>query len=342
MFKNMPAVRLGVFVVLGLALIVIAIFMIGQKNSLFSSTFNVKAYFNDVQGIQSGATVRLSGINVGSVSKISIVNDASGRVEVSMNLQTDIQRFIRTDTKASIETEGLVGNKVIVLKIGSSSAEQVKDGGYIQSEEPLGFSAIIAETQGIMQYTKSMTKDLADIVGRVNNGEGTIGKVLKDDELYNNAANLTREADLSLKSITDEIKRVVGVFDTLGVGVKNVVRNVNSTVSNIDTIIINVNEGRGVLGALLTSGKYDSTIATVITNVEKTSDDARISASRLAENMEALKHNWLFKSYFENRGYWDAATYEDDINAKLKDLDQKMKLINEQIETLRKLQENAK
>ena len=72
------------------------------------------------------------------------------------------------------------------------------------------------------------------------------------------------------------------------------------------------------------------------------SEDARLSASRLAENMEALKHNWLFKSYFENRGYWDEAQYEDDINSKLKDLDQKMKIINDQIETLRKLQDNTK
>jgi phospholipid/cholesterol/gamma-HCH transport system substrate-binding protein len=342
MIKNMSAVRLGAFVVLGLALLVIAIFMLGQKNSLFSSTFNVKAYFNDVQGIQSGATVRLSGINVGSVNKIAIVNDASGRVEVSMNLQTDIQRFIRTDTKATIETEGLVGNKVIVLKIGTSSAEQVRDGGYIQSEEPIGFSAIIAETEGTMQYTKAMTRDLADILGRVNSGEGSIGKLLKDEDLYNNAVSLTRRADQSLKSITDELTGVVGVFDTLGQGVKNVVTNVNSVVSNVDTIIINVNKGRGVLGTLLTNDKYDTTISNIITNVEKMSEDARISASRLAENMEALKHNWLFKSYFENRGYWDAAQYEDDINSKLKDLDQKMKIINDQIETLRKLQDNTK
>ena len=342
MFKNMPSVRLGVFVVFGLALLVIAIFLLGQKNSLFSSTFSVKAYFKDVQGIKNGATVRLSGIDVGSVNKINIVNDTSGRVEVFMNLQTDIQRFIRTDTKATIETEGLVGNKVVVLKIGTSSAEPVRDGGFIQSEEPLGFSAIIAQTEGTMQYTKSMTKDLSEIVGRVNKGEGTIGKLLKDEELYNNAASLTKKADQSLKSITDELTGIVGVFDTLGQGVKNVVSNVNSVVSNVDTIIINVNQGRGVLGALLTSGKYDSTIAAVITNVEKMSEDARISASRLAENMEALKHNWLFKNYFENRGYWDEAKYQDDINTKLLDLDQKMKIIDDKIETLKKLQENTK
>jgi phospholipid/cholesterol/gamma-HCH transport system substrate-binding protein len=342
MIKNMSSVRLGFFIVLGLTLLAVAVFLLGQKNSLFSSTYSVKAYFKDVQGLKNGATVRLSGIDVGSVKQIVIVNDTSGRVEVSMNLQTDIQRFIRTDTKATIETEGLVGNKVVVLKIGSSSSEPIRDGGYIQSEEPVGFSAIIAQTEGTMQYTKSMTKDLSEIVSRVNKGEGTIGKLLNDEELYNNAASLTRSADQSLKNITNELTRVAGVFDSLGVGVKVVVRNVNNVVSNVDTIISNVNHGRGVLGTLLTSGKYDSTIASVINNIEKTSEEAEISASRLAENMEALKHNWLFKSYFENRGYWDNTKYEDNINSKLRDLDQKIKTINERIETLKKLQENAK
>jgi phospholipid/cholesterol/gamma-HCH transport system substrate-binding protein len=342
MFKNMSSVRLGVFVVLGLALLVVAIFLLGQKNSLFSSTFNVKAYFRDVQGLKNGATVRLSGIDIGSVNKITIVNDTSGRVEVSMNLQTDIQRFIRTDTKATIETEGLVGNKVVVLKIGSSSAEPIGDGGYIQAEEPQGFSAIIAQTEGTMQYMKTMTKDLSEIIDRINNGEGTIGKLINDDGLYKNAEDLTKQADQSLKSISDQLTRTVGVFDTLGSGVKTVVHNVDNVVSSIDTIISNVNQGRGVLGALLVSGKYDSTIASVITNVEKTSEDARLSASRLAENMEALKHNWLFKSYFENRGYWDEAKYEDDINAKLKNLSDIMKTIDAKIETLKKLEQNTK
>ena len=342
MFKKMSAIRLGAFIFLGIVLLVVAIFLVGQKNALFSSTFNVKAYFKDVQGLRSGATVRLSGIDVGNVKSVLIVNDTTGRVEVSMNLQTDIQRFIRTDTKATIETEGLVGNKVVVLKIGSSAAEPVSDGGYIQSEEPLGFSAIIAQTEGVIQYTKVMTKDLSEIVGKVNRGEGSIGKLLNDETLYNNASNLTKQADQSLKNITDELGRIIGVFDTLGIGVGSVVKNVNSVVSNVDTIIVNVNRGRGVLGSLIVSGKYDTTVSSILSNIQKTSEDTKISASRLAENMEALKHNWLFKSYFENRGYWDKVEYEDNISSKLQELDKKIKILNQQIDTLQKLKSDTK
>jgi phospholipid/cholesterol/gamma-HCH transport system substrate-binding protein len=84
--------------------------------------------------------------------------------------------------------------------------------------------------------------------------------------------------------------------------------------------------------------KFDSTFNNTLSNIEKTSSDARLSASRLAENMEALKHNWLFKSYFENRGYWDKAGYEDEISSKIKELDARIKMLDERIKTIKQLE----
>ena len=342
MSKKMPALRLGLFVFLGMVLIVVAVFLIGQKESLFTSTFQVKAYFHDIQGLRSGASVRLSGIDVGSVSDVHIVNDTTGRVEVTLNLSSDIQRFIRTDTKATIETEGLVGNKVVVLKIGSTAAEPVHQGGVIKTEEPIGFSAIVAQTEGIMNYTREMTKNLSEIVARVNHGEGTIGKLLNDEQLYDNATQLTKRADESLTSITKELNRVTGLFDTLGVGVKDVVNNVNKVVTDADTIIYGLSQGKGVLGGLIVQNSpYDSIMTSTLENVKKTAADARLASSRLAENMEALKHNWLFKGYFENRGYWDKAEYEDEISSRMKILDAKIKMLNERILKLQKLEKKT-
>lgn len=343
MAKKTSTVKLGIFIFLGVAILVIAIFMLGGKEQLFSSTFNVKAYFRTVQGLKSGATVRLSGIDVGTVKNISIVGDTTGRVEVTMSIKDDVARFIRTDTRATIETEGLVGNKVVVLEIGSASAEQVKEGGTIRTKEPMSFSAVIEETQGVMQYTKQMTIDLSEIISRVNRGEGSIGKLLVDDELYTDATNLTKQADKSLQSITGEFDKVTELFNNLGEGVKNVVTNVDSTVADLDSILTGVKEGRGLLGEMLVKGsKFDSTFRETLTNIEKTTVDARLAASRLAENMEALKHNWLFKSYFEERGYWDKAEYEDETSAKLKELDEKIRLINSRIEELKALENNTK
>ena len=339
MSKNAAPVRLGIFIFLGFLLFAIGIFMIGKRGAIFGSSFKVKANFSNVQGLRNGALVRLNGIDVGSVTSIKIVPDTTGRVEVTMNLSEDIKRFIRTDTKATIETEGLVGNKVVVLEPGSSSTDMVSDGGYIQTMEQPSFSALLNETQGVVQYTKEMTKSLAEITEKVNKGEGSIGKLLNDNKLYNNAADLTLQASTSLKGITKELEKVTGLFDKLGVGIEKVVNNVNSTTGKLDSIMAGVQQGKGILGQVLVNGsKYDSIFAVTMQNINTTSEAARLAASRMAENMEALKHNWLFKGYFENRGYWDKAEYEDEINKNLKDLDEKMKLINERIDELKKLQ----
>jgi phospholipid/cholesterol/gamma-HCH transport system substrate-binding protein len=339
MAKNISTLRIGIFITLGLAILIISIFMIGDKSALFSSTFTVQAYFNDIQGLKSGATVRLSGIDVGTVESVEITGDTTGRVRVGMKIREEVRRFIRTDTQASIETEGLVGNKVVMLTVGTQAADDIKDGGTIQAKEPLGFAAIIEETQGIMEYTKEMTKDLSEIVARVNRGEGSIGKFLTDDELYESATQLTRSADKSLQSITSEIDELTALFNNLGSGVEGVLVNVDNAVKDIDSLIVGIKEGKGLLGALMVDGSaLDTSINNVIRNIELTSGDARVAASRMAENMEALKHNWLFKSYFENRGYWDKAEYEDVIDSKMRELNERMKQLDDRIETLKSLE----
>ena len=126
--NKMSTVRLGIFIFLGTVILVIGVFLLGNKESMFKSTFTVKTYFNNVEGLRTGAPVRLSGIDVGSIKDIQIVGDTSGKVEVTLRLVHEIQQFVRTDTKASIETEGLVGNKILILHIGSSSAAQVQEG----------------------------------------------------------------------------------------------------------------------------------------------------------------------------------------------------------------------
>ncbi len=342
MLKDLSGAKLGIFIFIGSTLLVIGIFVLGNKEALFSPTFSVHAYFNNIEGLRNGASVRLGGIDVGSVKNIEIVRDTTGRVEVSIRLLKEIQRFIRKDTRASIETEGLVGNKVVILTMGSSTADPIEDGGTILAKEPVGFAAVVEETQGIMSYTKEMTKNMSEIVEKINKGEGTIGKILTDEKLYNQATELTKRADQSLSSVITELEKVSQIFKGLGSGVSEVITNVNKAVTQVDTIIQGVNEGRGMLGQVLVEGsRYDSMFTSTMSEIQKTSADASLAASRLAENMEALKHNWLFKSYFEDRGYWDKAEYQDQINSSLRELDEKIKLIDQKIETLKKLEEKT-
>ena len=341
MFKNLANAKLGIFIFLGSVLLVVLIFLLGNKDQLFSSTFTVKAYFKNTEGLRNGASVRFGGIDVGAVKNISIVGDTSGRVEVSMRIKDNVKHFIKKDSEASIETEGLVGNKVVMVSMGSEQSEEIADGGTILSKEPLSFADIIAETQGIMAYTKEMTKNLAEILYKVNKGQGTIGKIINDNRLYDAAANLTESADKSMTSLTGDMKEVIGLFDELGKGVQNVVTNVNSIVTRIDTVLQGVSEGKGILGSLVSNkGEEAKSFNQILDNLIVVSEDAKVSASRLAENMEALKHNWLFKSYFEERGYWDKAEYDKALDTKIIELNEKIKLLDDKINQLKSLEGN--
>ncbi len=343
MFKHLSGAKLGVFIFLGSALLILGIFVLGNKEALFKSTFTVKAYFQNVEGLRNGAPVRLSGVDVGAVKSIKIIGEKASIIEVTLRLLDEVKRFIRKDTEAGIETEGLVGYKFISLDIKDSEAEHVEDGGTILVKEPVSFADVIEETQGIMAYTKEMTKNLSEIVAKINAGEGTIGRLLNDEELYYATTEITKSAGASLDSITYDLRFVVGIFKEMGGGLNDIVAKVNNTVAGVDTLIANVKQGKGVIGSLLAEGNpEDTTLTSIIMNIRQITDEAKIATFKLNENMEALKHNWLFKSYFEERGYWDAGEYEKEVDQKTEELNEKIKLLEEKINELKSLEANVK
>lgn len=336
---GLSGAKLGIFIFIGSTLLVLGIFMLGNKEALFKPTFIVKAYFRNIEGLRNGAPVKLSGIDAGAVQNIKVVGDTVSSIEVTMRLLKEIGHFIRVDTQAEIQTEGLVGNKYVSLRIGDSKSELVKDGGVIRAKEPVSFADIIEETQGIMGYTREMTKDLSEIINRINAGEGTVGKIFTDDALYYAATDLTKSADKSLNSITAELNIITEQYKSLGVSVASAVDNINRVVVGVDTLLYNTAKGRGVLGSLLVEGtSADSSFQSLVVNLKEISEESKIAATRLSENMEALKYNWLFKSYFEQRGYWDAAEYEKEIDRKTKELDEKIELLNRKIDELKSLE----
>ncbi len=339
MKAGLSGAKLGIFIFIGSTLLVIGIFMLGNKEALFKPTFTVKAYFHNVEGLRSGSPVKLSGIDAGAVQDIKVVGDTVSLIEVKMRLLEEISHFIRVDTQAEIQTEGLVGNKFVSLKIGDTNSELVSDGGVIQATEPVSFADIIQETQGIMGYTKEMTRDLADIINRINRGEGTIGKIFTDDALYYAATDLTKSADKSLTSITAELRIITDQYKSLGTSVKSAVDNINRLLIAADSLMNNTVQGKGVLGSLLVQGtSADSNFQSLLLNLREISEESKSAATSLSENMEALKHNWLFKSYFEERGYWDASKYEEEIDQKTKELDEKIDLLNRKIDELKSLE----
>lgn len=336
-------IRLGIFILIGSILFLVAVFLLGNKQSLFASTFEVKAYFSTIEGLRKGAAVRLSGIEVGNVSELRIMKDSMARVEVTLRLVSDIKSFIKEDMRASVETEGLVGNKIIVLHVGSNASKQVESGGTIMAEDPLNFGALVEEAKGTLEYTKDMARNLAEIVGKVNNGSGSIGKLVNNDDLYNNTNRLIVTADRSLGSISYKLDTLANVVNTLGADVQSVVRNVDHSVKGIDDLIKNVQNGQGVLGKMLSDkSPLDSSLASVFANLIKITEETKLGTERFSENMEALKYNWLFKSYFEQRGMYDKPGYEMKLDKFLEDINTRIKILDDRIKKLNSLMNDKK
>jgi len=338
MFKQLEGARLGIFIFFGTVLLVISIFLLGNKEKLFTSTIQIKAYFNQVEGLKPGAPVRLSGYDIGSVSSISFASDQSARVEVKMRIDNTLKHFIRLNSEAAIETEGLVGKKIVTISAGSDQAPEITEDGTIRSKNPVNVSAIIEETQGLMGNIKNLSKDFSEIFAKINQGQGTLGKLVNNDELYRSTVAITQSADKSMTSITTRLNEISDIIVNMSGNMKSIIGNVDSATADVRHLLTHVDRGEGALGALIADKKVADSVKTIIRNFAKTSDDVRIAASGLAENMEALKHNWLFKGYFEERGYWNHSEYEKAIDLQLTELKKQQEIIDQKTKELKELE----
>ncbi len=221
------AFRLGLFIVAGLAVLVIGVFLIGSRQSMFQSTYQVRADFQNVAGLNDGADVRVGGLHQGNVQHIQLPNRPDGQVTVTMNLLTATRDVLKKDSVAAIKSEGLIGDKYVEITFGSDNAASLKNGDTIASEAPIDMS------------------------------------------------NLVKKADQLL--------------DTA----KGAVTDLDGTASNLKSISAKINNGQGTVGALIN----DKTIY----------QKANAGATALNEDMEALKHNFLLRGFFKNRGYEDAS-----------------------------------
>ncbi len=338
MLKQLEGARLGIFIFLGTVLMVLAIFLLGSKEKLFTSTIEIKAYFDQIEGLKSGAPVRLSGYDIGSVSSVSFANDASAKVEVRMRIVNELKHLIKFDSEASIATERIGGQKIVAITPGSSDAAEVANGGVIKSKTPMNIAKIIEETESVMGYMKDLTKDFSEIFAKVNQGKGSIGKFVNDEQLYKSAVNVTQSADKSMNTITKRLDEISDIIVNTSGSLKSIVGNVDVTINDLRNILSNVKNGEGVLGKLISDKKMADSISSVIHNLVKTSDQTRIATSSLAENMEALKHNWLFKSYFEERGYWSQSEYEKAIDLQLGELKKQQEIVDQKMKELKELE----
>lgn len=200
---NIPAAqktKTGIFVVISILLLLGLIFFIGKQKNLFSSTFIVYADFNNIGGTKEGNFVRFAGINIGTVETINIINDTT--VRLALSIEKKIQPYIKTDAMATIGSDGLMGDKLILIAPGSDSTLAVKNGGKLLSTNPLNVDKLMTNLAKISQNATVLTEGLAGIVTKINEGKGTIGRLLTNDNLAKRMESTITTANETASSIT--------------------------------------------------------------------------------------------------------------------------------------------
>jgi len=177
-------VRLGLFVAGGLVLFVLAIFIIGKQKNLFNPVYNLSSTFYNVSGLQIGNNIRFSGINVGTVDNITIINDSTVRID--MAIKKEIQKFIKTDSEVAIGSEGLIGDRLIIITQGSAGASLAVEGQQLNSKEPVETDAIMASLKVTAGNVEIITQQLAEVMIKINGGNGTLGKLIQDTTIAEN------------------------------------------------------------------------------------------------------------------------------------------------------------
>jgi phospholipid/cholesterol/gamma-HCH transport system substrate-binding protein len=331
MLNSLKGAKLGIFIFLGTLLFVVIIFVIGNKNSLFTDTTTVISYFSNIGGLKNGSPVNMSGYQVGFVNRVSLIPDSLGKVEVDMKINNDVISFVRIDSKASIETKGVIGQKYVAITPGSNDLPVVKEGTIIASESPVNITDMINNTNEIMSYTKNMMQEFNTVLEKINNGEGTIGKLVNDDELYTSTVHIVKTADTSLATMTLDLDNVAALIDKMGENLNSILKSVDSTTQQVGYMIKDIRNGKGALGVLVGDRATEDSLRSMVKQLSSTVNEIKIGSIRFSEDMEALKHNWLFKSYFEERGYWDYGEFKKEIKVKMDEL-------NKRIEELKKLE----
>lgn len=307
-------VKLGIFVVAGLVLFFVAVFLIGSENNIFSKTFTTHAIFRNVEGLKEGDNVWLSGVKIGTVKEVKIVQE--GRVVVTLSLKENQNMFIRKNATASIGSDGLVGNKIVVIKPGDAPVA-IQNMDTIGALSPADTQELINIARDVGYNTRSITDNLKVIADKINEGEGIVGELLKEGQfakdlrasaerikqtttltakashqLYALLYNLNQGEGLVNKLATDT--SMADVFDETMMNVRTVSRKTAEVSKGLEALIAKINADNSAIGLLLS----DTTFAN---RMRITLENAQSASAKLDENMEAMQHNFLFRGYFRKK-----------------------------------------
>ncbi len=258
-------VRLGIFVSLGILIFILAIYFIGEKQQLFRSTFRLIGVFKDVAGLQAGNNVRLSGINVGTVENVSIVSDTSVKVEILIDEST--RKFIRKDAIASIGSEGLMGNKVLIISPGTGGKKIIENDDVIATSQPTDMDEIMKSLKTTIDNTAYITGDLAKISTNIESGKGTIGRLMMDktwrQDIETTIINL-KEGSVGFKTFMEQTNEL----DNILVRLNKTIDNTANITYDLSKITSKIQSGEGMIGKLFMDQSMGQNLDSTLINLK--------------------------------------------------------------------------
>lgn len=252
--------KLGLLVLAGILLLVTTIYFVGKQKHMFGSTFHLKSHFKNVNGLKAGNNVRFSGINIGTVDEIMLISDSS--VLVDLLIDSKFQPFIKTNARASVGSEGLVGDKVLVIYPGTRGQLSIKNNGIIQSVQLIDMEDLMAKLNSSVTNISLISDELAHFTFKINNGNGMLRKMISDEE-FSKSFN---ETMFNLESSSNEFSK----FST------------------------KMNSKKGALAKLMSDESFSRSLDSTMYNLQT-------SSKGFSDNMEALKNSFLLRNYFEKK-----------------------------------------
>ncbi|MEO7766383.1 MAG: MlaD family protein [Ferruginibacter sp.] len=324
--KGLKAVLTGIFVIAGIGILVAGVFIIGGKDKTFEKSLKVNAVFSDVNGLAKGSNVWYSGVKIGVVKKVNFVENG---VEVNFSIEEDVQQKIRRDTKVKLGSDGLIGNKIIVLYGGSAASPEIVSGNTLQVENGVGTEEMMATLQGNNKNLLEITNDLKVVSKALAAGKGTIGKLLNDQTIANtlqtamvalnragnNAEVLTSNLSAFSKKINNKgyLLNDLATDTTIVASLKQTAAQLNraslsanEVVGNLNASVAKLNSNKGPVGVLLNDQKAASNIQNTLANLQS-------GSKKLDENMEALQHNFLLRGFFKKRSKAEEKRIKDSV-----------------------------
>jgi phospholipid/cholesterol/gamma-HCH transport system substrate-binding protein len=304
--------KLGIFVILGTALLLFAAYLIGNRQNMFGGTFGITAVFKNANGLQNGNNVRFSGINVGTVNKIEMINDTT--IWVYMNINEDMQKHIKKDAVAMIGSDGLVGSMLINIVPGTGTSILIEEGDELQSVSKIATQDMISTLNVTNENAALLTADLLKVTQSLTKGKGIFGKLLNDTimaaDLKQTIANLkytSHTANTTIAELNTMISNINLDESIAGVLLTDTVsaKQMRHTIGNLEKTSIELEQMSKALNSV-THGlnnedgfvKYVSKDTALVFQLERTMQNIEEGTARFNENMEALKHNFLTRGYF--------------------------------------------